>query len=105
MKHFLGPLAVLAALLVATSASGAPRALPWGGFEPPGGNEGDVFGMLCKTERGLRDVLEDRGYTHVLLGVVNDDDHRVLAKATRDGVTWHIWLNSCTGKIIARREI
>ena len=94
--------AAIMVLAMAGTATAAPLALPWGGFEPPGGNEGDVFGILCKTERGLRNVLEDRGYTRVLMGVINDDYHRVTVKANRDGTTWRIMMNSCTGKLIAR---
>lgn len=96
--------ATLVALTIVGTATAAPRALPWGGFEPPGGNEGDVFGILCKTERQLRNVLEDEGFTHVLLGVINDDAHRVTAKAALNGATYRIVLNSCTGKIIAAKE-
>jgi hypothetical protein len=101
MKTIAATAAMVLALATGT-ATAAPLALPWGGFEPPGGNEGDLFGVPCRTERGLRNVLADEGYTHVLLGVINDDYHRVTAKADQGGVTYRIVLNSCTGKLIAR---
>jgi hypothetical protein len=95
--------ATLAAL--AGPAAAAPLPLPWGGFEPPGGNAGDVFGIVCKTDRGLRNVLADHGYANVKMNVVDDDAHRVQAKGIKDGATWLIVMNSCTGKIIARHTL
>jgi hypothetical protein len=102
MKRILGAAAL--ALTMAGTAGAAPLALPWGGFEPYDANEGDVFGIPCKTERQLRNILEDEGFTHVLMGVINDDYHRVTAKGDYEGATYRIVLNSCTGKIIAAKR-
>jgi hypothetical protein len=105
MKSLVSALALVVVLGSAGSALAAPLALPWGGFEPYDANEGDYNGILCKSERQIRNILADEGYTHVLLGVVHDENKRVLAKADRNGVTWHIVVHSCTGKLIAKNPL
>ena len=105
MKTIATAAALLLTLAMSGQASAAQRALPWGGFEPLDANEGDYFGVPCKTERGLRNVMADLGFTHVLLGVVNEDYHRVQGKADQGGVTYFFVMNSCTGKLIATNPV
>ena len=107
MKRIVSIIALVAAFGAAAPAQAASFQFNFGsGFfdDDPDSDFGDEFGILCKTERQLRSVLENRGYNHVLMGVINDDYHRVIAKATKNGVTYCVLLNSCTGTIITRER-
>lgn len=105
MRRLMLALTAVGMLGAAAPAVAAPLPLPWGGFEPYDANEGDVFGILCKSDRGLRAMLDERGYQRIRLGPIDDENHRVLAKAERDGATWLVLMNSCTGKIIDRNPL
>jgi hypothetical protein len=68
------------------------------------GFDDDDFFPICMTDYQIRNAIEDEGYTHIFLNVV-DEDGDVQVKATKDGIVYLLDFDSCAGQIDDEEEL
>jgi hypothetical protein len=62
------------------------------------------FGVFCMTDYQIRNKIEDEGFDHIFLNVV-DRDGEVQVKASMDGTVYLIDFDSCANEITDIEEL